>query len=61
VNSDWTFDTDGSGEISRDEFFQIFSDKGFSQDNIVQAFEKLDVDKDGGISRKEFDIFAEGK
>jgi Ca2+-binding EF-hand superfamily protein len=56
-----TFDIDGSGDISKDDFVQIFSNKGFSQDKIVQAFETLDVDQDGGISRKEFDIFAEGK
>ena len=56
-----TFDIDGSGDISKDDFVQIFSNKGFSQDKIVQAFETLDVDQDGGISRKELDIFAEGK
>jgi len=51
-------DADGSGEISQDEFSQVFAQKGFSQEKIAQAFAQLDGNGDGNISRAEFEIFC---
>ncbi|XP_076048114.1 sarcoplasmic calcium-binding protein isoform X2 [Oratosquilla oratoria] len=47
-------DTDGSGEISLDEFQVFFKCLGLPEESAEETFNMIDVNGDGKISRKEF-------
>jgi Ca2+-binding EF-hand superfamily protein len=51
-------DTDGSGEVTIDEFraFMLREDPSVSEEQIRRHFESLDQDGDGGLSLKEFTL-----
>lgn len=47
-------DTDGSGEISREEMSNHMSQSGYTQEVIDKIFNKMDTNKDDVISKEEF-------
>jgi len=48
-----TADGDSNGEISKTEFDSIFADKGVSSSLSKNAFERLDKDGSGAITKEE--------
>jgi len=49
------FDTDGNGELSKDEFVKAaMEDMGLSKREAEKIFEQADVDGDGKLTRDEF-------
>ena len=52
-----SFDLDGDGVLSVDEFVQRLTDTGWSLQEAEQAFRDLDRNGDGGVSAQEFEAW----
>ncbi|KAJ9506038.1 hypothetical protein QJQ45_016620 [Haematococcus lacustris] len=49
------YDTDGSGELDRDEFVEVLGVAGFTSDEAHSIFGKVDTDGGGSVSLVEFE------
>jgi Ca2+-binding EF-hand superfamily protein len=53
-------DEDGSGELSRDEMEQLMRNMlfGFTDDEVIELYDKIDIDDDGSVEFNEFVLHA---
>ncbi|KAL6759441.1 hypothetical protein V8C86DRAFT_2575256 [Haematococcus lacustris] len=51
------YDTDGSGELDRDEFVEVLGVAGFTSEEANSIFGKVDTDGGGSVSLVEFEVW----